>query len=191
MYLPQLPRLWQSLNKFYGSILEIFQNKILRIIKAVDKHAIVFIGYNMQRKNDEVWKNAVSSHGGLIPFETVYEKRGGLLWSIARKKNLVSLRLAAFLPFLCVIWSMPTNFTIVCLQYHSILKKINNPEITPSERLKEPIVYSTVSFQGQFSMLRHFLSLPLLKSDFIFNFIRQFRLQTIYSSQAKKTDIGC
>ena len=64
-------------------------------------------------ENDEVWKNAVSSHSGLIPFETVYEKRGGLLWSIARKKNLVSLRLAAFSPFLCVIWSTPTNFTIV------------------------------------------------------------------------------
>ena len=47
-------------------------------------------------------KNAVSSHSGLIPFETVYEKRGGLLWSIARKKNLVSLRLAAlFTIFVC------------------------------------------------------------------------------------------
>ena len=42
--------------------------------------------------------NAVSSHSSLIPFETVYEKRGGLLWPIARKKNLknlISLRSAA------------------------------------------------------------------------------------------------
>ena len=49
---------------------------------------------------------------GLIPFETVHEKRGGLLRSIARKKNLVSLPLATFLPFLCVIWSTPTNFIV-------------------------------------------------------------------------------
>ena len=46
----------------------------------------------MLRANDEVWKNAVSSHSVLIPFETVYEERGGLLRSIARRKNLVSLR---------------------------------------------------------------------------------------------------
>ena len=53
----------------------------------------------MLRANDEVWKNAVSSHSVLIPFETVYEERGGLLRSIARRKNLVSLRYAAFVPF--------------------------------------------------------------------------------------------
>ena len=41
--------------------------------------------------------NAVSSHGGLIPSETAYEKRRGLLWPIARKKNLISLRSASFL----------------------------------------------------------------------------------------------
>ena len=37
-----------------------------------------------------------SSHSGLILIETVYEKRGELLWPIARKKNLISLRSAAF-----------------------------------------------------------------------------------------------
>ena len=36
--------------------------------------------------------NAFSSHSGLIPSE----KRGGLLWPIARKENLISLRSAAF-----------------------------------------------------------------------------------------------
>ena len=40
--------------------------------------------------------NAVSSHSGLIPSETAYAKRGGLLWPIARKKNLISLRSASF-----------------------------------------------------------------------------------------------
>ena len=39
--------------------------------------------------------NAVPSHSGLIPFETLYEKRGGLLWPIARKRNLRSLHTAA------------------------------------------------------------------------------------------------
>ena len=48
--------------------------------------------------------NAVSSHSGLIPSETVYEKRGGLLWPIARKKNLSSLCSAAFFTiFVCYL----------------------------------------------------------------------------------------
>ena len=46
--------------------------------------------------------NAVSSDSDLIPSETLYKKRGGLLWTIARKKNLISLRLAAFFTvFVC------------------------------------------------------------------------------------------
>ena len=46
--------------------------------------------------------NAVSSLNGLIPFETLYEKRGGLLWPIARKRNLIRLRSAAFFTiFVC------------------------------------------------------------------------------------------
>ena len=40
--------------------------------------------------------NAVSCHSGLIPSETAHEKRGGLLWPIARKNNLISLRSASF-----------------------------------------------------------------------------------------------
>ena len=41
--------------------------------------------------------NAVSSHSGLIPSETLYEKRGGLFfWPIARKTNFISLRSAVF-----------------------------------------------------------------------------------------------
>ena len=44
-----------------------------------------------------------SSHSGLILIETVYEKRGELLWPIARKKNLISLRSAAFDTILWVI----------------------------------------------------------------------------------------
>ena len=33
---------------------------------------------------------AVSSHSGLIPYETVYKKRG-LLWPIARKENFINV----------------------------------------------------------------------------------------------------
>ena len=40
--------------------------------------------------------NVVSSHSGLIPSETLYEKRGEMLWQIARKNSLISLRSAAF-----------------------------------------------------------------------------------------------
>ena len=55
----------------------------------------------MLRENDEVWKNAVSSHSGLIPFETVYQKRGGLLRSIARKKNWLACVWLPFTIFVC------------------------------------------------------------------------------------------
>ena len=44
----------------------------------------------------------VSSYSGLIPFETVQEKRGGSPWPISRKKNSISLRSVAFVTiFLC------------------------------------------------------------------------------------------
>ena len=40
--------------------------------------------------------NEASSHSGLIPLKTAYEKRGELLWAIASKKNFINLHLAAF-----------------------------------------------------------------------------------------------
>ena len=40
--------------------------------------------------------NEASSHSGLIPLKTAYEKRGELLWAIASKKNLINLHLSAF-----------------------------------------------------------------------------------------------
>ena len=66
--------------------------------------------------------NAFSSHSGLIPSE----KRGGLLWPIARKENLISLRSAAFF----------TIFEKKCSLVHAykfhvnfFFKKLDNPEI--------------------------------------------------------------
>ena len=40
--------------------------------------------------------NEASSHSGLTPLETAYEKRGELLWAIASKKNFINLHSAAF-----------------------------------------------------------------------------------------------
>ena len=40
--------------------------------------------------------NEASSHSGLIPLKTAYEKRGELLWAIASKNNFINLHLAAF-----------------------------------------------------------------------------------------------
>ena len=40
--------------------------------------------------------NAASSHSGLIPLKTAFEKRGELLQAIASKKNFINLHLAAF-----------------------------------------------------------------------------------------------
>ena len=40
--------------------------------------------------------NEASSHSGLIPLKTAYEKRGELLWAIASNKNFINLHSAAF-----------------------------------------------------------------------------------------------
>ena len=40
--------------------------------------------------------NAALPHSGLIPLQTVYKKRGELLWAIANKKNFINLHSAAF-----------------------------------------------------------------------------------------------
>ena len=60
----------------------------------MNKHAIDITGQYLRKMMRS--GNAISSHSGLIPFETVYEKRGGLLRLIARKKNLISPRSAVF-----------------------------------------------------------------------------------------------
>ena len=38
LYLPWPPRCWQSLNKFYDSVIEIFGNEVLGVINTVKKH---------------------------------------------------------------------------------------------------------------------------------------------------------
>ena len=86
-------------------------------------------------------ENAVSSYNGLIPSETVYEKRRGLLRSIARKENLISiLRQLLSSPVLYGIWSTPTNFTVICKPMNNLLKKLDNPEISS--------IYTASKFQG-------------------------------------------
>ena len=62
---------------------------------------------------------AFSSHSGLIPSETLHEKRGGLLRPIARKRNLISVRLAAFFTIFVCIWSALTRMVHISDHYKS------------------------------------------------------------------------
>ena len=59
-----------------------------------------------------MYGNVVAPHSGLIPSETLYEERWGLLWPIVRKRNFIItyVRLLS-LPFLYVIWSTSTNIS--------------------------------------------------------------------------------
>ena len=111
---PLVATLWHSLNKFYESFLEVFWNEVLRVSKPVNKHAINIIRYYLKKMMSSA--KAVSSDSGLIPSETVYEKRG-LLWPIARKENLITVRLAAFfIIFVC-------NLVHPC-KFHGNLKAV-------------------------------------------------------------------
>ena len=66
----------------------------------MNKHAIDIISKYLKKMVRS--GNAVSSHSGLIPSENLYEKRGGMLWPITTKKNLIRLRSAAFFTiFVC------------------------------------------------------------------------------------------
>ena len=66
----------------------------------MNKHAIDIISKYLKKMVRS--GNAVSSHSGLIPSENLYEKRGGMLWPITTKKNLIRLRSAAFFSiFVC------------------------------------------------------------------------------------------
>lgn len=80
----------------FGNILK----KSLKGHKTVNKHAIDLIGWYLNKTMSS--GNKVSSLNGLIPFKTVYEKRGELLWPFVSLKNLISLRSVAFVTiFVC------------------------------------------------------------------------------------------
>ena len=74
--------------------------------------------------------NAASSHSGLIPLKTAYEKRGELLQAIASKKNFSNLHSAAFATVFAVIWSMPTNFAFFKKRLDKFFYKFCNSEIS-------------------------------------------------------------
>ena len=86
--------------------------------------------------------NAVSSHNGLIPSETLYEKRVAMLWQIARRRSLISLRWAAFS-------TISVSNLVRAYKFHGFLKI---PRImflkTPQPRDKSSI-YISAKFQGQ------------------------------------------
>ena len=73
-------------------------NKVLRVRKTLNEHAIDRISYYL-KKTIRSETDAVSSYSGLISSESLHEKRGRLRRLIARKKNLIRLRSAAFFTF--------------------------------------------------------------------------------------------
>ena len=74
--------------------------------------------------------NAASSHSGLIPLKTAaFQKRGELLWAIARKKNFINPHSAAFVRDVYVIWSIPTNFALFQKPLDKFFYKLDNLEI--------------------------------------------------------------
>ena len=86
------------MTKFEQILWERFRNilnKVLRVRKTLNEHAIDRISYYL-KKTIRSETDAVSSYSGLISSESLHEKRGRLRRSIARKKNLIRLRSAAF-----------------------------------------------------------------------------------------------
>ena len=75
------------------------------------------------------FENAASSHSGLIPLKTVYQKRGELLRAIASKKNFINLHSAAFVTVFARNWSVPTNFAFFKKLLDKFFSKFENPEI--------------------------------------------------------------
>ena len=73
--------------------------------------------------------NAASSHSGLIPLKTAFQKGGDLLWAITRKKNFINPHSAAFVRDVYVIWSIPTNFALFQKLLDTTFYKLDNLEI--------------------------------------------------------------
>ena len=90
------------MTKFEQILWERFRNilnKVLRVRKTLNEHAIDRISYYL-KKTIRSETDAVSSYSSLISSESLHEKRGRLRRLIARKKNLIRLRSAAFFTFL-------------------------------------------------------------------------------------------
>ena len=97
----------------------------------MNKHAIDIISKYLKKMVRS--GNAVSSHSGLIPSETLYEKRGGMLWPIATKKNLISLRSAAFFTiFVCnLVHTYKFHGYLKTAWLFYFLKKLDNLCMSP------------------------------------------------------------
>ena len=102
---------WQSLNKFYKSVLEKFWNKVWRVIKTVNKHAIDIISEHLKKTIRS--GNAVSSHSGLIPSENCTKKERDCFGRLRKRGIWLAYVRLLSLPFLYVIWSTSTNFTVI------------------------------------------------------------------------------
>ena len=100
LYLPWSHRWWQGLNKFYDSVLEIFWNKVLRVIKTVKKRAMDIIegvnGVNRLATKGEkyYWLPTKRVKNYRLPTGKILtDYRHGLILSIfvSRKKSILYL----------------------------------------------------------------------------------------------------
>ena len=95
----------------------------------MNKRAIDIISLYLKKMMRSV--NAVSSHSGLIPSGNFLRKREGLLWPIARKRNLISLRSVAFFTiFVCNL--------VPAYKFHGYLKALKNRSINIFKNLTIP-----------------------------------------------------
>ena len=79
-----------------------------------------------------------SSHGGLIPLKTVYQKEWNCSERLRVRKILVTCIQLLLLQFLHLIWSMPTNFTFFNIFTHADVVNAQTWEVTPLKNPDEP-----------------------------------------------------
>ena len=98
---PLVASIMAKFEQILWECFEIFWNKVLRIIKTVNKH--YRHNWLISKENDEVWKCSFI----LKWFDSI--------WKCVQKKEGDCFDLACVhqpsLPFLYVIWSTPTNVT--------------------------------------------------------------------------------
>ena len=75
--------------------------------------------------------NTASSHSGLIPLKTTFQKRGELLGVIARKKSFINPHSAAYVTVCMyyIMWSIPTNYALFQKPLDNFFYKLDNLEI--------------------------------------------------------------
>ena len=79
-----------------------------------------------------------SSHSGLIPLKTVYQKRVELLWAIASKKNFSNLHSTAFVTVFARNLVHAYNSTFFIIFTHADAVNAQTWEVTALKNPDEP-----------------------------------------------------